>query len=400
MKAKPLSNEQIEYAVGRLQKVTEGRGFTQTQLEQASGVSQSTISKIFSRTLTPSTDVLKKLFQALGLKLADILYETDGLSHELIGYLGTPLTAVVSDLRAEAELRDVVHRIQTAACAAEFADPRFDLYWPGDHTHPVKNSEFTGPQVYLTDRSRASTHDFMILFCGAPSYGVGQENEIGTQAGLPSIRLMPEGISRMMSGSFILSYDIKYTGSLLTKVHFDDADLAEGLRWVRRLYFRHRALYKSLNGDGFGSRLRRLLSDRCGDYEQFAHDTGISLGYLHALLEEPFTVSNPSARLLTRMAVVLGERVAYLLGESEESDALWVESNASWHSWVTRTSGIDAAAAVRMRDRWREDYLLNRSQRTAESYRKTSRAMQEIDWDKLYQKIQAGTHDDGTKTLF
>lgn len=41
--------------------------------------------------------------------------------------------------------------------------------------------------MYLIDRSRASTFHFLVILCGAPSYGVGQENEIATQAGVPAI---------------------------------------------------------------------------------------------------------------------------------------------------------------------------------------------------------------------
>jgi hypothetical protein len=43
-----LTREQVEYAVGRLVRLVESRGITQTQLEQASAVNQSPISKMFS----------------------------------------------------------------------------------------------------------------------------------------------------------------------------------------------------------------------------------------------------------------------------------------------------------------------------------------------------------------
>jgi transcriptional regulator with XRE-family HTH domain len=123
---KELSKEQIEYAIGRLQKLVEFRTLSQTQLEQLSGVNQSTISKIFSRAQDPSAEVLKRLFQAIGLKLADVLYETDSLAHELYGYLATPLTNIVRDGAAEDGLRDVVARIKKVAAGSEFASPRFD----------------------------------------------------------------------------------------------------------------------------------------------------------------------------------------------------------------------------------------------------------------------------------
>src|SRR5687767_10747284 len=196
---KELKQEQTEYAVGRLVQIAKSRDFTQTQLEKLSGVKQSTISKIFSGDdYTPSADVLTKLFRALGLKLTDILNESDRLPDEILGYLATPLTGL-SDA-ADQELRRVVRAIQNITGESQFDAPRFEIYWPGDHTHPKHNIEISANQVYVTDRSRASTHDFIILLCAAPSYGVGQENEIATQGGVPAIRLLPAGISRMMTG--------------------------------------------------------------------------------------------------------------------------------------------------------------------------------------------------------
>ena len=184
---KELSKEQVEFAVGRLQQLIEFRGLSQTQVEQGSGIAQSTISKILKRTQDPSVDALKKLWRVIGVKLSDLTNEVELFGHELVGYLATPLTGL--SLPQDAELRKVVDRIKKFVDADEFEDPRFNLYWPGDHTHPRNNPDITASQVYLTDRSRASTYDFIILLCVSPSYGVGQENEIATQAGRKRKRL-------------------------------------------------------------------------------------------------------------------------------------------------------------------------------------------------------------------
>lgn len=385
-----LTKEKIEYAVGRLMRLVESRKIKQTQLELWSGVNQSTISKILSPSqeaapdrYTPSEDVLRKLFQALGLKLADIIVETDRIPEEIIGYLATPLTGLSPD--AEREVKRIVSLIREISSDKQFQPPRFEIYWPGDHTHPLQHPDISSGHVYLTDRSRASTHDFIILFCGSPSYGVGQENEIATQAGVPAIRLIPSVISRMMLGSFLHTIDIRYSGSLETQVTFDSEEVRTALTAIRKSYFRHHALYRGMNGDAFGPRLRKLIDDRCGDYEHFATDLGISLTYLHKLMEEPFAVSNPSARLLKRMALRLGERVAYLLGEAEENDPVWIDSNASWRSWIDKTPGIDARIALQIRDEWRHEYAATRrEQESAASFRKPALIMREPDWDKSY----------------
>src|SRR5260370_21041407 len=158
-----------------------------------------------------TAETLTRLFDGFGVKLEHVLREATSTSNEIVGYLGTPLTAVATG-RADLELRRAVERIKTTASGLHFstAPSSFQLYWPGDHTHPVTHPHFTPAQVYLTDRSRASTFDFIILLCAEPSYGVGQENEIATQAGLPAIRIVPTKTSRMRTGSFLLAKDVAF----------------------------------------------------------------------------------------------------------------------------------------------------------------------------------------------
>lgn len=389
-----LRMEQIEYAVARLVQLIEFRGMKQIVLEESSGVAQSTISKILSRSqehagerYTPTEEVLKRLFHALGLKLTDILNEPDCLPDEILGYLATPLTALSPD--SDNELKRVVDKVRALAAEKQFQSPPFNIYWPGDYTHPRRHAEISAKQVYVTDRSRASSYDFIILFCGAASYGLGQENEIATQAGIPAVRLIPQnGMSRMMLGSFVRAIDLKFSGSLDTHITFGESELKSALTEIRKIYFRHRALHRGLNRDGFGGRLRRLVNERCDDYMQFSNDVGISLDYLHNLMEEPFTVSNPSARLLGRIAARLGERVAYLLGEAEESDPVWIESNASWRQWFEKTPDVDPRLAFEIRDQWHNNYrtALRDHQSSSASFRNSARLMKDIDWDKEYQK--------------
>ena len=94
-----------------------------------------------------------------------------------------------------------------------------------------------------------------------------------------------------------------------------------------------------MNGNEFGERLRHLINDRTsGGYAAFADDIGIGLGYGNAMMEEPFTVSNPSARLLMRMSARLSVSVGYLLGESPQVDPIITESKASWLPMAERFS--------------------------------------------------------------
>jgi transcriptional regulator with XRE-family HTH domain len=397
---KELSNEQTEYAVTRLQRMVESRGLTQPELSALSKVSQSAISKIFARNIIPSTEQLTKLFQALGLKLHDVL-ELDAEPEYLYGYLATPLTGIASDPPLDSALRSVVQKIKEVAADPEFKNPPFDLYWPGDHTHPTNNADIPAAAVYLTDRSLASTNDFVLMFCGSPSFGVGQENEIATQAGIPIIRMIPGNVSRMLSGSFAEATNIRYVGSLKDGIQFDEGALKGALQQIRVTYYHHRALYRSLNGRDFGERLRRLIDDRVGDHRQFAKDLGIGLSYLVALLGEQLTVANPSTRLLKRMAARLDVSVSYLLGEVAETDPVWLESHNTLRSWVEKDRGLSAAIVMEVRDEWRKQYRLNRPQASVASFRnKTTQAMREVDWDRMYKDRAKKTGANATGTLF
>jgi transcriptional regulator with XRE-family HTH domain len=309
----------------------------------------------------------------------------------LHGYLATPLTGLPP--KAEKELRAAVERIREASRRLE--DPAIEIYWPGDHTHPTANPDFTPNQVYLIDRSRASTFDFIILLCATPSYGVGQENEIATQAGLPAVRLAPrnlKGVSRMMSGSFIMAIDVAYEGSLEAGLVFDLDQLAAAFSSIRQVHFKLRALYKNLNGNTFGTRLRKLVTARAGNVDRFAEDLGVGVAYVTALMEEQFAVSNPSARLLKRISSLLGVSVSYLLGESPDAaDPIYVESNASFRRWIGSTPGVDGGLALSMRDEWRSEFRERKMEANTTSFRREDPLMKEVDWDKRYRQLGGTT---------
>jgi len=404
-----LSRERIEYAVARLECVRASRDLTQLQLAELSDVTQGTISKILhpqdDDPYVPTEDILVKLFQGLGLNLIEILNEPDCLPEKIVGYLATPLTDLTDTQRTN--LRKVVSDVRAIAGDQSFDPPHFEIYWPGDHTHPIDHPNLTAPQVYLTDRSRASTNDFVVLFCGDSSYGVGQENEIATQAGVPAIRLIPQKpISRMMLGSFARAINVQYEGTLQSGIKLPRNDLLKALQDTRRLYFRHRAFYRGGYCDTFRIRLKRLILDRCGgDYAQCADDLGINLDYLHKMMEEPFSVVNPGARLLARIAKRLSTSVGYLLGESEVTDPIYVASNASWRQWADKSSGMDLATGLQIRDKWRSDYdmwVRTRGEATVASYRNAPKEMQVEDWEQRYQatmKAKSGQHPIQTKLL-
>jgi transcriptional regulator with XRE-family HTH domain len=384
-----LRQEEIEYAIGRLEVLKNSRGLSQTDLGVFTGVEQSTISKILKRQQEPSIEILQKLFEGLGLQFADVLKAAaDHLPRTLQGYLATPLTGLND--RQDASVRAVVEAVRRYSGATEFADPPINIYWPGEYTHPKNNPAHMPSTVYLIDRSRASTFNFLVILCGAASYGVGQENEIATQAGVPAIRLVNPGVSRMMLGSFVKSIDIQYRGSLQEGIFFDGEEFARALREIVRLHYHHGALYSGMNGNDFGPRLKKLVDERALDNRAFAEGLGVSLDYVQAMMVEPISVSNPSARLLKRMSILLGESVGFLLGEKEQDDEIYRESKESFFAWVGESEeSVDARTALGIFDDWKAEYFARKVESSPVSFRDEVRPMGKVDWDQKFQLAKA-----------
>jgi len=373
-------------AICEFRKNYEPCAFKQAQVAEISKVPQPTISKILSGHLDPSEEQLNRLFEALGLRLDNVLSDWRP-KDRLVGYLATPLTAVSSDPSQSGELERVVRLLRAKAASEEFSSPAIDLYWPGEHTHPIRNSDVSADMVYRMDRSRASTYDFIVLFCCDPSYGVGQENEIATQAGIPAIRFMPDRVSRMLKGSFLMTQDILYFGTLKTSIKYDVDAFGEALRWVKRTVVMQHALFGACTQTEFGVRLRTLLDERVGDYMSFANELGISLSYLHSLMDEPFAMTNPSARLVQRMSHRLGVSISYLLGEDPEMDPVYAESIANWSRWLATSDHLDDTIASEVRAVWEQDYVRNtREVAIGASHRNRRIVVSLAEWDKRYQQ--------------
>lgn len=394
-----LSTEKLQFAAARFARLFGRKGISQTDLAEISGVAQSTISKILGNDASCTEDVLAKLFEGLGHNIYDIVNTPGGIPEKLLGYLATPLTAVRDD--AHDVLREVVADVRAIAADPAFDSLPFDIYWPGEHTHPVRDSGIPAHKVYLIDRSRASTHDFIILLCAEASYGVGQENEIATQAGIPAIRLIPaQNVSRMMLGAFVRAINVRFEGTLESSITLPRNELLQALQEIRKVCVRHRAFYHDLDGKIFGARLRELLIDRCGgDYTLFADDVGITRDYLHALMDEPLSVSNPGAILLGRIATRLCTKVGYLLGDSEITDPIYLESCANWSKWAYSNSGADLSMGLQLRDKWCKDFEVRvcaRDKAAVASFRSELKVMEAQDWDELYQKMAKGKSGKGS----
>jgi transcriptional regulator with XRE-family HTH domain len=124
----------------------------------------------------------------------------------LRAYLATALTGLQD---SEREKIFALCRSLRALCA----DYGVVLYLPFDHTDPVAHADVPAPLVYERDRKQVGTSDFVLMLCTSASYGVGQENEIAADNGVPVAYLIQNGceVSRMLLGSdtrkVIIQYD-------------------------------------------------------------------------------------------------------------------------------------------------------------------------------------------------
>jgi hypothetical protein len=198
----------------------------------------------------------------------------------------------------------------------------------------------------------------------------------------------------MMAGSFLHAIDVPYDGSLDDGIKFDKDKLRAALHDIRRVHFKHRAYHRGIQQDGFGARLADLVKDHAGDYLQFAEDIGVGLTYVLSMMNEPLTVSNPSAQLLLRMAGRLGVSAAYLLGESPDIDSVMSESKANWFSWLRQNTNLNTKVAVEVLEDWRVDYQRTRTLATVKSFRAIEQPVSTIEWDKRYQSKKTKTRND------
>jgi transcriptional regulator with XRE-family HTH domain len=148
------------------------------------------------------------------------------------------------------------------------------------------------------------------------------------------------------------------------------------------------ALFGASKQPGFGDRLRKLLDDRVGDYTSFANELGISLSYLHSLMDEPFAMTNPSARILQRMSYRLGVSISYLLGEDPELDPVYAESVANWNTWLASSNGLDESIANAVRASWEQEHVWSTKEAAIGASHRNKRVVLSVtDWDKRYQHV-------------
>ncbi len=149
----------------------------------------------------------------------------------LRAYLASALTDLNEDNRSK--VYEICRQLKSSCAEHEVA-----LYLPFEHTDPIVHAGIPAPDVYERDRKQVVTSDLLFVLCAAASYGVGQENEIAADHGVPVAYLVLKGrcVSRMLLGSDTRKVIIEYedTPDLLTKVKEFLSNATPALRTKRR----------------------------------------------------------------------------------------------------------------------------------------------------------------------
>jgi DNA-binding XRE family transcriptional regulator len=227
------------------------------------------------------------------------------MTPRLTAYVSTALTGVDDATR---ETIAAAVGVVNGVCAAPGVG--IDVYFPGDHTDPVRDAHVEPEDVFRIDRDRVKSADVIIVLFEAPSVGVGQELNMALASLLPIVFLMPDAVrvSRMARGVPAEITEVGYA---------DHTELREGLRAALvalrpRLEERKRSL-AALDANVSGARVRALREQRRLSRADLAAATGLNARGVALLEESPDRCSDPSLTQLRRLAAALGVRAADLV---------------------------------------------------------------------------------------
>lgn len=223
----------------------------------------------------------------------------------LTAYLSTALTGVAPDARAGIDATVAVVR---EVCASPAVD--LDVYFPGDHTDPLRDAHVTPEEVFRIDRNRVKSADVLLAFGHVPSVGVGQELNMALASALPVVFLVPDGVrvSRMALGAPYRSVQVPYAteDELRARLHDTLAALRPGLE-------ARRTRTAPLDANVTGAKVRAAREHRGLTREQLADATGLTAAALALLEDSPDRLADPSLTQLRLLAAALGVQTAELL---------------------------------------------------------------------------------------
>ncbi len=226
-------------------------------------------------------------------------------SGRLQAYVSCALTGIPDRTRHEI---DATVSVVRQACASSRVS--FDIYVPGDHTDPKRDSHVSSEDVFDVDRKRVKEADVLLLLGHAPSIGVGQELNMAFESLLPVVFLVPAGrsLSRMARGVPLVSVEVPYG---------DDDELRwrliEALAGLRPRLVARRSAVANLERVVVGARLKERRRQRGLSREQVAEATGLTVRGVALLEDATDRRADPSLTQLRTLAALLGTTAGELV---------------------------------------------------------------------------------------
>ncbi|MCC6527552.1 MAG: helix-turn-helix transcriptional regulator [Polyangiaceae bacterium] len=295
----------------RIRELRDGRGMTQLCLAEELGMSQAHISRLENGNVQVEAELAAKLAAALQTNLAGLVAGTDcayldrdrGVA-QFAHRDGSPWTVYfASALTGLCETDRAALHADAAATRTVCEELSLYLYEPSKHTDPIGQPDIPAHTVYRWDRVHVTKSALVILHCGYPSFGAGQELEIATQAGIPVVLLLPANrvVSRMVLGCHARTRPVRYASP---------TELVDGLREHLPHALADAASARQQEPPGVGARLADLR-------KRFTLDAvGRAAGLAPAALEvaeHDECAANLSTTHLMRLAAFFKVSPSYLL---------------------------------------------------------------------------------------
>jgi transcriptional regulator with XRE-family HTH domain len=322
-------NEEIRAENQTLGKKVRGlrnhKYLSQDELAQKSGLSQSEVSKIETgqfRGLNEET--IKKLSKGLeitpeilarGTRFASLFGQSEILPFGPIDD-GPPFTAYFASAltglspRQKKEVYALDEKVSDVC--KKYSAYSVALYRPREYTSPEDNAELGPREVYETDRERVVTADLIIFAAIFPSLGAGMELELAHKACSTVILLRKKGqkVSRMVTGCPVPMVNVEY-GSLRDL----EVKLVAAMNQVLPIIAQARLLHpqNTLTAYDLGHRVSQVRKQRNLSTESLAAMVGVDTPYIEALESRPEQVTNPSLRIIRRIAKALHVSDSYLI---------------------------------------------------------------------------------------
>ena len=303
------------------------RQYKQETLRDLSGVSQAEISRIErGRYQEIKVETIISLAQAFEVDPDELVRGTEfatlfgerAIAPNEPSYSGTPYTvyfaSALTGLNEEQfneiqNLDEQVHKI-----CQQYSAHSLVLYRPRLKTAPQINPDISEYDVYAIDRQIVSASDIVILAAPFPSLGAGIEVQLAYQGCASLVVLEKEKVkvSKMVLGCPVRKVIVQYETPMDLPAKLPAA-LDNIISDIVNARFADTASLDETKEMELGDRVRTLRKKRGLEPEGLARMVGIEVAGIEAIENLPEQVSNPSLKLLRRLARALETTEAYII---------------------------------------------------------------------------------------